>query len=86
MEAPAIFKHKGKYYFIASGCTGWAPNAARSAVAKNIAGPWTELKNPCVGPKARHHVRRPEHFHPARAGQARKIHLHGGHLAAQKCH
>ena len=33
MEAPAIFKHKGKYYFIASGCTGWAPNAARSAVA-----------------------------------------------------
>ena len=52
MEAPAIFKHKGKYYFIASGCTGWAPNAARSAVAKNIAGPWTELKNPCVGPKA----------------------------------
>ena len=52
MEAPAIFKHKGKYYFIASGCTGWAPNAARSAVAKNIAGPWMELKNPCVGPKA----------------------------------
>ena len=29
-----------------------APNAARSAVAKNIAGPWMELKNPCVGPKA----------------------------------
>ena len=52
MEAPAIFKHNGKYYFIASGCTGWAPNAARSAVARNIAGPWTELKNPCVGPKA----------------------------------
>ena len=26
--------------------------AARSAVAKNIAGPWMELKNPCVGPKA----------------------------------
>ena len=52
MEAPAIFKHKGKYYLIASGCTGWAPNAARSAVAKNIAGPWMELKNPCVGPKA----------------------------------
>ena len=52
MEAPAICKHKGKYYLIASGCTGWAPNAARSAVAKNIAGPWMELKNPCVGPKA----------------------------------
>ena len=25
---------------------------ARSAVAPRIAGPWTELKNPCVGPKA----------------------------------
>lgn len=49
MEAPSIFKHKGKYYFIASGCTGWAPNAARLAVADNIYGPWTELGNPCVG-------------------------------------
>lgn len=49
MEAPSIFKHEGKYYFIASGCTGWAPNAARLAVADEIYGPWTELGNPCVG-------------------------------------
>jgi len=49
MEAPAICKRKGKYYFIASGCTGWAPNAARSAVADSMFGPWTELHNPCVG-------------------------------------
>jgi len=49
MEAPAIFKHEGKYYFIGSGCTGWAPNAARSAVAESIWGPWQELGNPCVG-------------------------------------
>ncbi len=49
MEAPTIFKKDGKYYFIGSGCTGWAPNAARSAVADNIFGPWTELGNPCVG-------------------------------------
>ncbi|BDD08179.1 beta-glucanase [Fulvitalea axinellae] len=49
MEAPALFKRKGKYYLIASGCTGWRPNAARSAVADNILGPWRELKNPCVG-------------------------------------
>ncbi len=49
MEAPAVFKHDGKYYLIASGCTGWDPNAARSAVATNIFGPWTELKNPCRG-------------------------------------
>jgi len=49
MEAPAICKHAGRYYFIASGCTGWAPNAARSAVAENIFGPWLELENPCRG-------------------------------------
>lgn len=49
MEAPTIFKHDGKYYFIGSGCTGWAPNAARSAIAPSIWGPWKELGNPCVG-------------------------------------
>jgi beta-xylosidase len=50
MEAPAVFKtSKGKYYFIGSDCTGWTPNAARSATADNIFGPWTELGNPCVG-------------------------------------
>ncbi|MCX6910470.1 MAG: glycoside hydrolase family 43 protein [Verrucomicrobia bacterium] len=52
MEAQVIFKHAGKYWFIASGCTGWAPNAARSAVADSIWGPWTELGNPCRGPEA----------------------------------
>jgi beta-xylosidase len=52
MEAPAIFKYKGKYYFIGSDCTGWAPNAARSAVAESIRGPWTETGNPCIGPDA----------------------------------
>lgn len=52
MEAPAVFKHGGKYYLIASGCTAWDPNAARSAVADNIFGPWTELGNPCVGADA----------------------------------
>ncbi len=49
MEAPAIFKKDGKYYLMASGCTGWAPNEARSAVAESIWGPWTELGNPCIG-------------------------------------
>ncbi|MBN1999686.1 family 43 glycosylhydrolase [candidate division KSB1 bacterium] len=50
MEAPAVFKRQGKYYFIGSGCTGWAPNAARSSVAPSIWGPWRELGNPCIGP------------------------------------
>ncbi len=50
MEAPTILKtNKGKYYLIASDCTGWDPNAARSASADNIFGPWKELGNPCVG-------------------------------------
>ena len=49
MEAPAICKRQGRYYFIGSGCTGWAPNAARSAVSDSLWGPWTELGNPCMG-------------------------------------
>ena len=49
MEAPAICKRGGKYYFMASGCSGWDPNDARSAVADSIWGPWKELGNPCVG-------------------------------------
>lgn len=49
MEAPAIFKKDGTYYFMGSGCTGWAPNAVRSASAPSIWGPWTELGNPCEG-------------------------------------
>jgi hypothetical protein len=52
MEAPAVFKRGGKYYFIASGCTAWAPNAARCAVADSPFGPWTELGNPAAGADA----------------------------------
>lgn len=52
MEAPAICKRNGKYYLVMSGCTGWAPNAARSAVAESMFGPWKELGNPCIGKNA----------------------------------
>jgi hypothetical protein len=34
---------------ITSGCTGWKPNAARSAVSESIWGPWKSLGNPCLG-------------------------------------
>ena len=49
MEAPVIFKHRSRYFLIASDCTGWAPNAARLAVAGHIGGPWQELGNPVHG-------------------------------------
>lgn len=52
MEAAAMFKRKGKYYLIMSGCTGWEPNAARSAVADAPFGEWKELGNPCKGKDA----------------------------------
>lgn len=48
-EAPAIFRHGGKYWLIGSGCTGWLPNAARLYVADKVTGPWTLLGNPCRG-------------------------------------
>jgi len=48
-EAPAVFKRGEKYYMISSGCSGWKPNPARSAVADHPLGPWTELGNPCIG-------------------------------------
>ena len=48
-EAPALCKRKGRYWLIASDCTGWAPNAARSAMADSIWGPWKELGNPTEG-------------------------------------
>jgi hypothetical protein len=51
-EAPALFKYRGKYYLITSGCTGWSPNAAQAAVADSIFGPWKILGNPCVGTEA----------------------------------
>ena len=50
-EAPAIFKHGGKYWMVTSDCTGWAPNAARLSVADSVWGPWTEIGNPWVGEK-----------------------------------
>jgi hypothetical protein len=51
-EAPALFKHRGRYFLFSSGCTGWAPNPARVSVADSIWGPWEELGNPGIGPGA----------------------------------
>ncbi len=51
-EAPAMFKYNNKYYLITSGTSGWAPNAAKFAVANSVLGPWTMEGNPCVGSNA----------------------------------
>jgi Glycosyl hydrolases family 43 len=51
-EAPAVFKHGGKYYLITSQSSGWDPNAADYAVADSMMGDWTAQGNPCVGPGA----------------------------------
>ena len=48
-EAPALWRHDGRYYLLTSGLTGWEPNPARSFVADSLAGPWTYLGNPCRG-------------------------------------
>jgi len=52
LEAQAVFKRGGKYYLIASECSGWDPNPAHAAIADSIWGPWRELANPCHGPQA----------------------------------
>ena len=48
-EAPAVFKANGRYYMFTSGCTGWNPNAGRSAVAQSMLGEWRALGNPVRG-------------------------------------
>jgi len=53
-EAPCLCRHRGRYWLLTSGCTGWAPNAARLAVADRPEGPWTALGNPCQGPAGPH--------------------------------
>jgi len=51
-EAPAMFKHRGKYFLITSFCSGWSPNAALYSVADTVMGNWMNRGNPCVGPGA----------------------------------
>ena len=48
-EAPCLFKRDGKYWIIASGCTGWAPNKARMFCADSLFGEWKQLPSPFVG-------------------------------------
>ena len=51
-EAPAMVKHKGMYYILSSGCTGWDPNPAAYGVSESIMGDYTIVENPCRGKDA----------------------------------
>lgn len=51
-EAPAVFKHNGKYYILSSGCTAWDPNQAEYAMADDMMGEWKVMGNPCSGKDA----------------------------------
>lgn len=48
-EAPAVFKYRGMYYMITSGCSGWAPNMALVHASDSMMGSWETIGNPCVG-------------------------------------
>ena len=55
-EGQCVVKAHGYYWLLGSGCSGWAPNAARLYRAERMEGPWTRLGNPCRGvdPKTGH--------------------------------
>ncbi|HMR49859.1 MAG TPA: family 43 glycosylhydrolase [Arachnia sp.] len=40
LEAPAVFTHGDRYYVVASGATGWAPNPQTYHSASDILGTW----------------------------------------------
>ena len=52
-EAPAVFKHLGKYYLITSGCSGWSPNPSLYSSADSMLGEWKHHDNPCKGSNGR---------------------------------
>lgn len=45
LEGGGIVHHEGLYYFIGSRLTGWSANPNVYATAKDLAGPWSELKD-----------------------------------------
>jgi len=55
-EAPALFRRGNKIYFLGSGSSGWAPNAARMFVADQVTGPYRDLGNPARGVNPHNHL------------------------------
>jgi len=52
-EGGAVCYHKGTYYCISSGCTGWDPNPALYATTEHLTTPMVLVDNPCEGPNYR---------------------------------
>lgn len=48
-EAPVLFKCKGSYYMLTSGCTGWKPNQAEAAFSEHPLQTFRVLGDPCIG-------------------------------------
>ncbi len=44
-EAPAIFRHDGKYTLLSSMCTGWLPNQGGYSMSERLDGRWTMIEN-----------------------------------------
>ena len=44
-EAATVFKRRGIYFMLTSGCTGWAPNQSSYGWARNLAGEWAIRRN-----------------------------------------
>lgn len=41
-EAPVLFKRRGLYYMLTSGCTGWTPNQSSYAYSDTLSGGWSK--------------------------------------------
>jgi hypothetical protein len=44
-EAPAIFKHNGRYFLVTSGATGWDPNQGKYSTSTSLSGGWSGWQN-----------------------------------------
>ena len=46
LEAPALFRHGGRYYTVASGATGWGPNPQTYYTSDSVLGTWIRGVDP----------------------------------------
>ena len=44
-EAATVFKRRGIYFMLTSGCTGWTPNQSSYGWSRSLAGEWSSRRN-----------------------------------------